>query len=75
MHAMALGAVQKEKGLLTFLFGVISVVAVVLILVIFYMIVLEKTRDIGTLRALGASQLGIASIFLGYAQVISLILG
>jgi len=73
LHAQALGAVQKEKGLLTFLFGVISLVAVVLILVIFYMIVLEKTRDIGTLRALGASQLGIASIFLGYAKVIGIL--
>jgi lipoprotein-releasing system permease protein len=73
MHAMALGAVQKEKGMLTFLFGIISIVAAVLILVIFYMIVMEKTRDIGTLRALGASQLGIAAIFLGYAKVIGIL--
>ena len=72
-HATFLGAVEKEKGLLTSLFAFISLVAVVMIAVIFYMIVLEKTRDIGTLRALGASQAGIASIFLGYGLVIGIL--
>lgn len=41
-HATLLGAVEKEKLLLTFLFAVISVVAIAMIGVIFYMIVLEK---------------------------------
>ncbi len=69
-HATLLGAVEKEKMLLTFLFAIISVVAVAMIGVIFYMIVLEKTRDIGVLRAIGASRGGIMSIFLGYGLVI-----
>jgi lipoprotein-releasing system permease protein len=56
-----------------FLFGLVSLVAVVLILVIFYMIVMEKTRDIGVLRALGASRLGVGSIFLVYAGVIGVL--
>ncbi len=72
-HATLLGAVQKEKLMVTFLFAIISVVAVVMIGVIFYMIVLEKTRDIGTLRALGASRGGVASIFLGYGLTIGVI--
>lgn len=72
-HAMLLGAVEREKLLLTFLFAIISVVAVVMIAVIFYMIVLEKTRDIGVLRALGASRFGIESIFLGYGLAIGVI--
>jgi lipoprotein-releasing system permease protein len=42
-------------------------------MVVFYMIVLEKTRDIGTLRAMGASRSGVAAIFLGYALSIGLI--
>jgi lipoprotein-releasing system permease protein len=65
-----LSAVANEKGLMAFLFGIISLVAVVMVGVIFYMIVMEKTRDIGTLRALGASQPGVASIFLAYGGVI-----
>ncbi len=65
--------VQNEKNLMLFLFMGISGVSVILIFVIFYMTVKEKTRDIGTLRALGASQSGIASIFLMYAGVIGVI--
>ena len=72
-HASLLNAVQNEKGLITFLFVIISVVAVVMIATIFYMIVLEKTRDIGVLRAIGASRVGIANIFLGYGLIIGTI--
>lgn len=68
-----LNTVKNEKALMTVLFGIVSFVAVILVLVIFYMIVLEKTRDIGILRALGASRAGVASIFLLYAAVIGAI--
>jgi len=47
--------------------------AVIMVLVIFYMIVLEKTRDIGILRSLGASRAGVASIFLTYAGAIGVV--
>ena len=36
------------------------------ILATFYMIVVEKTRDIGILKALGAPSSGVMSIFLSY---------
>ncbi|MCC7204388.1 MAG: ABC transporter permease [Phycisphaeraceae bacterium] len=73
MHGSLLGAIEKEKLMVTFLFIVVSVVAFAMIAVIFYMIVLEKTRDIGVMRALGASREGIASIFLGYGLAIGII--
>ncbi len=66
VHSHLLSAVQNEKGLVTFLFAVISVVAVVMVATTFYMIVLEKTRDIGVLRAIGASRAGIMNLFLTY---------
>jgi lipoprotein-releasing system permease protein len=72
-HATLLGAVEREKGMLTILFAIISLVAVAMIAVIFYMIVQQKTKDIGTLRALGASRKGIASIFLGYGLAVGII--
>jgi len=68
-----LAAVQKEKIMMAFLFGVISLVAVVMVAVIFYMIVMEKTRDIGVLRGLGASRTGIACIFLGYSLLVGIV--
>jgi lipoprotein-releasing system permease protein len=72
-HSVLLNAVEKEKGLLTLLFAIISLVAIVMVAVIFYMIVLEKTRDIGTLRAIGASRSGIAGIFMGYGMAIGIV--
>ena len=72
-HGMIIGAVEKEKGLVTFLFGIISIVAVVMVATTFYMIVLEKTRDIGVLRAIGAARAGIASLFLAYGLAIGLL--
>ncbi|MBI1375848.1 MAG: hypothetical protein GC159_24325 [Phycisphaera sp.] len=72
-QAKFLSAVENEKGLMSFLFSIISIVAVAMVGVIFYMIVLQKTRDIGILRAIGASQPGIASIFLLYGAVIGLL--
>ncbi len=72
-HATLLNAVQNEKGLITFLFAFISMVAVVMIATTFYMIVLEKTRDIGVLRAIGASRMGIGNIFISYGLLLGTI--
>lgn len=72
-HSTLLNAVEGEKFLITFLFAFISLVAVVMIATTFYMIVLEKTRDIGVLRAIGAPRWGIANIFLGYGLMIGTI--
>ncbi len=59
--------------MVTFLFVIISVVAVVMVLTTFYMTVLEKTRDIGVLRAVGASRSGIVGMFLGYGFAVGLL--
>ena len=45
------------------------------ILAIFYMIVVEKTRDIGILKSLGASGRGVMGIFLAYGLSLGLVLG
>ena len=70
-----LGAVQKELVLVTFLFSLISIVAVFLIFCIFYMIVAEKTRDIGIIKSVGATRAGVAQIFLGYGLAIGIVGG
>lgn len=72
-NALWLGAVEKETALVTFLFGIISVVAVFLIFCIFYMIVVEKTRDIGIIKSVGATSEGVAGIFLGYGAAIGIV--
>lgn len=61
-----LAAVQMETAILNVLLFLIIAVAGFGILAIFFMIVVEKTKDIGVLKSLGASARGIMGIFLGY---------
>ena len=65
-----LGAVSIEQSILNILLFMIIAVAGFGILAIFSMIVVEKTRDIGIMRALGASTSGIRGIFLGYGLLL-----
>lgn len=68
-----IAAVEKEKVLVTSLFGVISMVAIVLVGCIFYMIVEKKTRDIGIVKALGGSARGVAALFVVYAGAVGIV--
>ncbi|MCH7701276.1 MAG: ABC transporter permease [Planctomycetes bacterium] len=72
-QAPFISAVEKEKVLVTMLFGVISLVAVVLIGCTFYMIVSNKTRDIGILKSVGASRAGVAMIFILFGAAVGVV--
>jgi lipoprotein-releasing system permease protein len=61
-----LNAVNLELTILNILLFMIIGVAGFGILATFFMIVVEKTRDIGILKSLGAPGRGVMSIFLGY---------
>jgi lipoprotein-releasing system permease protein len=63
-----LNAIQMELTILNILLFMIIAVAGFGILATFFMIVVEKTRDIGILKALGAPSSGVMSIFLGYGM-------
>jgi lipoprotein-releasing system permease protein len=68
-----LKAVDIERGLLNLLLFMIVGVAGFCILAIFSTIVREKTRDIGILKSLGASNRGVMQIFLGYGLLLGVI--
>jgi len=74
-QAIYIGAIENEISLVTTLFGMISIVAIFLIFCIFYMIVVEKTRDIGIIKSVGATSGGVAAIFLGYGAAIGVVGG
>lgn len=65
-QGLLLEAVEMETAILNVLLFMIIAVAGFGILAIFFMIVVEKTRDIGILKSLGASSSGVMSIFLSY---------
>ena len=65
-----LAAVAIEQSILNLRLFFIIAVAGFGILAIFSMIVVEKTRDIGIMKALGASTSGVRGIFLGYGLLL-----
>jgi len=73
MQGPLLAAVQMETTLLNILLFMIIAVAGFGILATFFMIVVEKTKDIGILKALGAPGRGVMSIFLGYGFSLGLV--
>jgi len=68
-----LAAVEMETAILNVLLFLIIAVAGFGILAIFLMIVVEKTRDIGIMKSLGASRRGVAGIFVGYGLSLGLV--
>ena len=73
MQGPLLAAVQMETMLLNILLFLIIAVAGFGILATFFMIVVEKTKDIGILKALGAPSRGVMSIFLSYGFSLGLV--
>ncbi len=68
-----LAAVHMETAILNVLLFMIIAVAGFGILAIFYMIVVEKTKDIGILKSLGAPSGGILGIFLAYGLSLGIV--
>jgi len=68
-----IAAVKKETGLVLGLLVFISLTAAFLVCAIFWSMVSEKTRDIGVLRAIGASRAGVAWLFLRYGLAIGVV--
>lgn len=68
-----LDAIAIERGILNVLLFLIVGVAGFSVLAIFTMIVSEKYRDIGVLKALGASDRGVLGIFVGYGLMLGLV--
>lgn len=64
---------ESQRVLVMIVVGIIWIVVAVLIFVIFYTIVTQKTREIGLLKSLGASNIGVAGVFLAYGATVALI--
>jgi lipoprotein-releasing system permease protein len=67
------GALRVEKTVMFIILALIIVVAALNILSMLIMMVMEKTKDIGILRALGATRTSVALLFLLQGAVIGLL--
>ncbi len=73
LNRTMISAVEKETLMVLFIFGIVSMTTVFLVLAIFWSMATEKTKDIGVLRALGASTMGIAWLWVRYGASIGLV--
>jgi lipoprotein-releasing system permease protein len=72
-NAGILSALVVEKNVMFYLLFFIVLVAALCILSAQITFVIQKTREIGMLKALGATQLQISGIFLGQSAIIGII--
>ncbi len=72
-QAGVVGPIEKQRTLVIIIMAIMSIVAVALIFVILYTIVMQKTREIGVLKAVGASSGGVAALFFGFGAIVGLI--
>jgi lipoprotein-releasing system permease protein len=66
-------AMEKEQTMLIFMFGLVGVTTVFIVFVVFYMIISHKTKDIGILKSLGASNINVVQLFLGFAFLLGVL--
>lgn len=64
--------VETQQTMMIVCFALIGMITVFIVLVVFYMIVSHKSKDIGILKSVGASGFNILSVFLNFAFLIGL---
>jgi lipoprotein-releasing system permease protein len=58
---------ETQEALMIIVFAMIGIITVFIVFVVFYMIVCHKTRDIGILKSVGASNSGLMAVFMVFA--------
>ncbi len=64
---------EKEQVLLSLMFGLVGITTVFIVFVVFHMIITNKRKDIGILKSVGASNVGVLTLFSGFAFGVGLI--
>jgi len=62
--------IRRQLAIIQLMVGLVCLVAALLVFVILFMIVMQKRRDIGIVRAVGGTRWGTAVLFLGYGAAI-----
>jgi len=64
---------EQEEAVMGVMFVFVGITTVFIILVVFYMIISHKSKDIGILKSVGASNADIIQLFSGFAFLVGLI--
>jgi lipoprotein-releasing system permease protein len=69
----SIAPMENEQTELIIMFGFVAITTVFIILVVFYMIISHKSKDIGILKSVGVSDSGILELFGGFAFLVGLL--
>jgi ABC-type lipoprotein release transport system permease subunit len=67
-----IAAVEKEQLMMMAAFAMIGIITVFIVLVVFYMIVSHKSKDIGILKSVGVSNGNVLGLFLLFALLVGI---
>ena len=69
----SIAPMEQEQTIMGVMFVFVGITTVFIILVVFYMIISHKSKDIGILKSVGASGLDIIELFAGFAFLVGLL--
>lgn len=63
---------ENEKNMMTLVFALIAIVCSFIIFAIFYMIILDKQKDIGIIRSCGGQRFQLTAIYINFGLMVGL---
>jgi lipoprotein-releasing system permease protein len=69
----SIAPMENEQTEMSVMFGFVGITTIFIVLVVFYMIISHKSKDIGILKSIGVSNLDIIELFSGYAFLVGII--
>jgi lipoprotein-releasing system permease protein len=69
----SIAPMENEQTEMSAMFGFVGITTVFIVLVVFYMIISHKSKDIGILKSIGVSNIDIIELFSGYALMVGIL--
>jgi lipoprotein-releasing system permease protein len=69
----SIAPMENEQTEMSVMFGFVGITTVFIVLVVFYMIISHKSKDIGILKSIGVSNVDIIQLFSGYAFMVGIL--
>ncbi len=69
----SIAPMEQEQTVMTVMFGFVAITTVFIVMVVFYMIISHKSKDIGILKSVGVSNFDIIELFSGFALLVGLV--
>jgi ABC-type lipoprotein release transport system permease subunit len=69
----SIAPLENEQTEMSVMFGFVGITTVFIVLVVFYMIISHKSKDIGILKSIGVSNVDIIELFSGYAFLVGIL--